>query len=42
MVFPDPAFPTKPTAYSRNGVTSDVLIDFTPALREEALRLVSR
>jgi len=40
--YPDPAFPHQTTAYSRNGVTSDVLIDFTPALREEALRLVSR
>jgi len=34
--------PTKPPAYDRNGVTLDDLIDFTPALREEAARVVSR
>lgn len=33
--------PTKPPAYSRNGVTEDVLIDFTPELRKKALELVS-
>jgi len=35
-------FPTKPPAYDRNGVTLDDLIDFTPELREEALKVVSR
>jgi quinoprotein glucose dehydrogenase len=35
-------FPTKPPAYSRNGVTQDVLIDFTPTLRDQALTLVSK
>ena len=34
--------PTKPPAYSRNGVTPDVLIDFTPALRDQALTIVSK
>jgi len=34
-------FPTKPPAYDRQGVTVDDLIDFTPALREEALEVVS-
>jgi len=35
-------FPTKPPAYDRNGVTIDDLIDFTPELREEALKVVAR
>jgi quinoprotein glucose dehydrogenase len=39
---PTQPFPTKPGAYSRNGVATDDLIDFTPALREQALKIVSR
>ena len=39
---PTQPFPTKPPAYSRNGVAIDDLIDFTPELRAEALKLVSR
>ena len=39
---PTQPFPTKPPAYSRNGVTSDVLIDFTPAMKDQALTIVSR
>ena len=35
-------FPTKPPAYDRNGVSLDDLIDFTPELRAEAVKLVSR
>ena len=35
-------FPSKPPAYSRNGVSEDVLIDFTPELRQKALELISR
>jgi quinoprotein glucose dehydrogenase len=35
-------YPTKPPAYDVQGVTEDVLIDFTPELRSEALRLMSR
>jgi quinoprotein glucose dehydrogenase len=34
--------PTKPPAYSRNGVSIDDLIDFTPALRERAKEIVSK
>ena len=34
-------FPTKPPAYDRQGVTAEDLIDFTPALREEALEVAS-
>jgi quinoprotein glucose dehydrogenase len=35
-------FPTKPPAYSRNGISVDELIDFTPDLRTEAMQLVSK
>ena len=36
---PTQPFPTKPPAYARNGITPDDLIDFTPALHEEALTI---
>jgi len=39
---PTQPFPTKPPAYCRQGVTVDDLIDFTPALRQEALKLFSK
>jgi quinoprotein glucose dehydrogenase len=32
-------FPTKPPAFERQGVTENDLIDFTPALRAEALKM---
>jgi quinoprotein glucose dehydrogenase len=35
-------FPSKPRAYDRQGSSVDDLIDFTPELRAEALKLVSR
>jgi len=38
---PTQPIPTKPPAYSRNGVSIDDLIDFTPALREKATEIVS-
>ena len=38
---PTQPFPTKPPAYDRQGVTANDLIDFTPALRKEALEIVS-
>jgi quinoprotein glucose dehydrogenase len=34
---PTQPFPTKPPAFDRQGFTDDDLIDFTPALRKEAL-----
>jgi len=37
---PTQPFPTKPPAYARTGVTPDVLIDFTPAMHQQALDLV--
>ena len=39
---PTQPFPTKPAAFDRQGVTLDDLIDFTPALRAEALELVKQ
>jgi quinoprotein glucose dehydrogenase len=39
---PTQPFPTKPPAYDRQGVTIDDLIDFTPELRAEAVKLVAR
>jgi len=35
---PTQPFPTKPPAYARQAVTIDDLIDFTPEMREQALR----
>jgi quinoprotein glucose dehydrogenase len=39
---PTQPFPTKPPAYSRNGVSIDDLIEFTPELRERARAIVSK
>ncbi|HEY6348939.1 MAG TPA: pyrroloquinoline quinone-dependent dehydrogenase [Candidatus Angelobacter sp.] len=39
---PTQPFPTRPPAYSRNGVSIDDLIDFTPQMREQAKNLVSK
>ncbi len=39
---PTQPFPTKPVAYARNGIRPDELIDFTPALHDQAMQLVSR
>jgi quinoprotein glucose dehydrogenase len=39
---PTQPFPTKPPAYSRNGVLPEDLIDFTPAMHDQALTLVSK
>lgn len=34
-------FPTKPAAFEKQGLTTDDLIDFTPALRAEAIKIIS-
>ena len=39
---PTQPFPTKPPPYDRQGATIDDLIDFTPALRAEAIELVKQ
>jgi quinoprotein glucose dehydrogenase len=39
---PTQPFPTKPPPYDHQGVTIDNLIDFTPELRAEAAKLMSR
>ena len=39
---PTQPFVTKPPPFDRQGVSPDDLIDFTPALHEEGLKLVSR
>ena len=39
---PTQPFPTKPPAYDRQGLSIDDLIDFTPALRAEAMKMVAR
>jgi quinoprotein glucose dehydrogenase len=39
---PTQPVPTKPPAYDRQGVSIDDLIDFTPALRADAERLVAK
>src|SRR5712691_4910247 len=39
---PTQPFPTRPPAYARQAVTVDELIDYTPELRAEAEKLISR
>jgi quinoprotein glucose dehydrogenase len=39
---PTQPFPTRPRAYSRNGITEAELIDFTPELKAKALELTKR
>jgi len=39
---PTQPFPTKPRAYSRQGVTLDDLIDFTPELHAEAVKIAQQ
>src|SRR5215471_15369738 len=39
---PTQPIPTRPAAYARNGISVDDLIDFTPALRDEARTLIAK
>jgi quinoprotein glucose dehydrogenase len=39
---PTQPFPTKPPAYSRNGVTPDILVDFTPAIHDQAMTIAAK
>ncbi len=39
---PTQPFPTKPPAYDNQGVLPDSLINFTPALHEQALQLIAK
>src|SRR5438477_12846701 len=39
---PTQPFPTRPPAYDRQGVSADDLIDFTPELHAQAVKLISR
>ena len=39
---PTQPYPTRPAPYARNGVAIDDLIDFTPALRDEARTLIAK
>jgi glucose dehydrogenase/mono/diheme cytochrome c family protein len=38
---PTQPFPTKPPAIDRQGITADDLIDFTPELKREALKIIA-
>ena len=39
---PTQPYPTKPPAYERQDVTVDELVDFTPELRQEAIKIISQ
>ncbi len=39
---PTQPFPTRPPPYSRNGVTPDILVDFTPAIRDQAQTIAAK
>jgi quinoprotein glucose dehydrogenase len=39
---PTQPIPSKPPAYARNGISVDDLIDFTPALRDQAQTLIAK
>lgn len=39
---PTQPFPTKPAPYDRQGYSDDILVDFTPEIKKEALKIASR
>ena len=38
---PTQPFPTRPAAFDRQGYSDDILVDFTPAIKKEALKIAS-
>ena len=40
--WPTQPFPTRPAAFDRQGTSIDDLIDFTPAIKEEAIKIASQ
>ncbi len=39
---PTQPFPTKPAAFDRQGYSDDILVDFTPQIKKQALEIVSK
>lgn len=39
---PTQPIPTRPLPFDRQGISEDILIDFTPALRAEAMKMISK
>ncbi len=39
---PTQPFPTRPAAFDRQGYSDDILVDFTPEIKKEALKIVSQ
>lgn len=39
---PTQPFPTKPLPFDRQGISEDILIDYTPELRAEAVKIISK
>jgi quinoprotein glucose dehydrogenase len=39
---PTQPFPTKPAPFDRQGYSDDILVDFTPEIKKEALKIVSQ
>ncbi len=42
MAWPTQPFPTKPAAFDRQGMTADDVIDFTPELHQEGLKVLGK
>lgn len=42
LTSPTQPFPTRPAAFDRQGYSDDILVDFTPEIKREALRIVSQ
>ncbi len=42
LTSPTQPFPTKPAAFDRQGYSDDILVDFTPEIKKEALKIVNK